>query len=216
MARRLLRAVIMGPPGGGKGTISTRISSTFGLTHLSSGDILRSQIAQETPLGKEAQSYISEGLLVPDKTIVSLILEALEGSGCSWLLDGFPRTVPQAEALSQRVTLDTVINLNVPASTIIDRIKGRWIHLPSGRVYHDEYSPPKVTGLDDFTGEVLSQRQDDHPATVRERLEQYDKQTRPVLDYYRQQRLLRPFTGTESDVLWPQIREYILKTFHSD
>lgn len=215
MAQRLLRAVIMGPPGSGKGTISARISSTFELSHLSSGDILRTHISQETTLGKKAQHYISEGLLVPDATMVSLILKSI-GESQRWLLDGFPRTLPQAEALSEHTVLDTVIDLNVPSDTIIDRIKGRWVHLPSGRVYHDEYNPPKVARLDDHTGEELSQRPDDHPDTVRERLVQYNAQTRPVLDYFLQQNLLQTFTGTESDVLWPQIREYIQCTFQTE
>ena len=216
MAQRMLRAVIMGPPGAGKGTISSRISSTFDLTHLSSGDILRTHISNGTPLGREAQHYISAGLLVPDDTVVSLILESLRESKHRWLLDGFPRTVAQAEALSEHLELDTVINLNVPSSTIIDRIKGRWVHLPSGRVYHEEYNPPQVTNLDDHTGEELSQRPDDHPDTVRERLTQYDAQTRPVLDYYQQKNLLQSFSGTESDVIWPKVKDYFMKTFHTE
>ena len=216
MAGKMLRAVIMGPPGAGKGTISARIATTFDLNHLSSGDILRTHISQGTPLGKEAQHYISQGLLVPDDTVVSLILESLRESRQRWLLDGFPRTVPQAEALSEHIELDTVINLNVPSSTIIDRIKGRWVHVSSGRVYHDEYSPPKVAYLDDHTGEELSQRPDDLPDTVRERLAQYDTQTRPVLDYYQRKSLLQSFTGTESDIIWPKVKDYILKTFHNE
>lgn len=210
-----LRAVIMGPPGAGKGTISGRISSTFKLTHLSSGDILRTHVSQQTALGKEAHHYISAGLLVPDITMVSLILDSIGEGKQRWLLDGFPRTLQQAEALSRHITLDTVINLNVPSSTIIDRIKGRWTHMPSGRVYHDEYNPPKVARLDDHTGEELSQRPDDHPDTVQERLTQYDAQTRPVLEFYDQQNLLQSFTGTESDVLWPQIKNYLHTTFHA-
>lgn len=216
MARRMLRVVIMGPPGAGKGTISARIASTFDLNHLSSGDILRTHISRGTSLGKEAQHYISQGLLVPDNTVVSLILKSLRESRQRWLLDGFPRTVPQAEALSEHIELDTVINLNVPSSTIIDRIKGRWVHVSSGRVYHEEYNPPSVAHLDDHTGEELSQRPDDHPDTVRERLTQYDAQTRPVLEYYHQKGLLRSFTGTESDIIWPKVRDYILKAFHNE
>lgn len=215
MANRMLRAIIMGPPGAGKGTISSRISSTFKLTHLSSGDILRSHISNGTPLGKEAERYISDGLLVPDATMVSLILESVAKSGRQqrWLLDGFPRTVQQANALTKHIDVDTVIYLDAPATVIIDRIKGRWIHAASGRVYHDEYNPPTVNGLDDHTGEELSQRPDDHPDTVKERLEQYETQTRPVLNYYKQRNLLQTFSGTESDVIWPQVKKFFQKNF---
>ena len=207
----------MGPPGAGKGTISSRISSTFDLTHLSSGDLLRTHISEGTSVGREVTHYLSQGLLVPDPLMVSLILHAIsEREKERWLLDGFPRTVQQANELAKHVSLDTVVNLNVPSTVIIDRIKGRRVHVASGRVYHDEYNPPKVANLDDHTGEELVQRADDHPDTVRERLEQYETQTRPVLDYYRQQKLLQSFSGTESDVIWPQIKKYFHSAFHSD
>ena len=216
MTSRVLRVIIMGPPGAGKGTISSRIASAFKLPHLSSGDLLRTHISQGTHIGREAKRYTSEGLLVPDQTMVSLILDSISGSELRWLLDGFPRTLPQAKALSENVGVDTVINLDVPDSTIIDRIKGRRVHLPSGRVYHDEYNPPKVARLDDHTGEELIQRPDDHPDTVRERLQHYNSQTRPVLDYYEKLNLLRSFTGTESDVLWPQIETFLHSEFSTE
>ena len=164
------------------------------------------------------KSYMSEGLLVPDSAIVSLILDSIaeSGGGQRWLLDGFPRTVEQARALTKLIEVDTVLNLDVPVATIIGRVKGRWIHEPSGRVYHDEYNPPKVGRLDDHTGEELSQRLDDRPETVKERLEQYNARTRPVLEYYRQKSLLQSFSGTESDVIWPQIREYFKSNFHTN
>lgn len=202
----------MGPPGAGKGTISSRIASTFGLQHLSSGDLLRTHISQQTPLGREAQHYISQGQLVPDKTMMSLILDSVEEVKHTWLLDGYPRTVPQAEALFERIHLDTVINLDVPFRTIIDRVKGRWVHVPSGRVYHDEYNPPKAHRRDDVTGELLVQRPDDHPDTVRKRLQQYEMQTQPVLEFFQQRGLLQTFSGTESDVIWPEVREFLLGT----
>ena len=218
MTGRVLRAIIMGPPGAGKGTISSRISSTFLLSHLSSGDLLRTHISRGTRIGREAEKYTSKGLLVPDRTMVSLILESISERDFQqrWLLDGFPRTVKQAEALSKHVKIDAVINLDVPDSTIIDRIRGRWVHVASGRVYHDEYNPPKLARRDDHTGEELIQRPDDRPETVRERLRQYNSQTRPVLDYYEEMKMLRSFSGTESDVLWPQIETFLQSEFENN
>ena len=206
---RMLRAVIMGPPGAGKGTISSRIVSAFGMTHLSSGDILRSQIAQQTSVGREAESYITQGQLVPDDTMVRLILSELRGAQDHWLLDGFPRTVPQAEALLDQEPVDTIINLDIPFETIVERIRGRWVHLGSGRIYNNSYNPPRVPRVDDVTGQPLVQRPDDHPKTVSERLRQYEQQTKPVLDFYHKKGLLQSFSGTESDRIWPHVRHYI-------
>ena len=200
----------MGPPGAGKGTISFRIVDTFDLHHLSSGDLLRSQISKQTPLGQEAQKFTDSGLLVPDRTMVELILNELKDmKNPWWLLDGFPRTVPQAEALLKQEKIEAVINLDVPFQTIIDRIKERWVHPPSGRVYNESYNPPKTPGKDDVTGEPLIQRADDHPDTVSKRLRQYEEQTRPVLEFYHVRRLLRNFPGTESDKIWPEVKHFI-------
>ena len=200
----------MGPPGAGKGTISLRIVDTFDLHHLSSGDLLRSQISKQTPLGQEAQKFTDSGLLVPDHTMVELILNELkEVKNPWWLLDGFPRTVPQAEALLKQEKIEAVINLDVPFQTIIDRIKERWVHPPSGRVYNESYNPPKIPGKDDVTGEPLIQRADDHPDTVSKRLRQYEERTTPVLEFYHARRLLRNFPGTESDKIWPEVKRFI-------
>ena len=208
-AGRAICAVIMGPPGSGKGTISSRIVSTFGLHHLSSGDLLRTHISRATALGREAQRYISDGKLVPDRMMTTLILRSVEEAKHTWLLDGFPRTVAQAEALFERVELDTVINLDVPFHTIIERIRGRWVHVPSGRVYHDEFNPPRVAGCDNITMEPLIQRPDDHPDTVKQRLQHYETQTHPVLHYFQERGLLNTFSGTESDVIWPQVKDHL-------
>lgn len=207
---RAIRTIIMGAPGAGKGTISSRLVDTFQLVHLSSGDLLRRHIDQQTSVGLEAKEFIDQGLLVPDNTILQVVLKELEGHGnASWLLDGFPRTLSQVDSLLSEVTPHAVINLNVPFDTIIERISGRWIHPPSGRVYNDTYSPPRVPYVDDMTGEALIQRPDDHPTAVQQRLRQYESQTKPVLNYFHQKGMLRTFTGTESDVLWPKIRDFV-------
>ncbi|XP_076875214.1 GTP:AMP phosphotransferase AK3, mitochondrial isoform X2 [Brachyhypopomus gauderio] len=184
--QRIFRSVIMGPPGSGKGTVSNRITLSFGLKHLSSGDILRANINAKTELGLLMKTCIDQGQLVPDDIISRLVLANLRDMDhSSWLLDGFPRTVAQAESLDSMCTLDTVINLDVPFETIKERLTSRWVHLPSGRVYNTEFNPPKIPGLDDVTGEPLSQRDDDTPETVTRRLKAYENQTEPVLEYYR-------------------------------
>eukprot|EP00731_Ephydatia_muelleri_P036012 Em0192g2a len=166
----------MGPPGSGKGTISSRLVKRFDMTHLSSGDLLRNQLTKRTPAGPSRPRSIWKpprfGQRPPEK---------------GWLLDGFPRTVAQADELWKHQSLDTVINLDVPFATIIERIRGRWTHIPSGRVYNDSYNPPRVSGRDDVTGEPLVQRPDDHPDTVLKRLQQYETMTKPVLAYYARQ-----------------------------
>lgn len=183
---KIVKAIIIGAPGSGKGTISSRIVKDFGMKHLSSGDMLRGQILQKTEAGLNAKKYTDKGDLVPDEIMVKLILNEIHSLGnVSWLLDGFPRTVAQAIDLHKSEPVNMVISLNVPFEVIIDRIKGRWTHLPSGRVYNTEFNPPKTPGIDDVTGEPLVQRDDDKPETVRQRLETYNRQTKPVLEYYK-------------------------------
>ncbi|XP_071162907.1 GTP:AMP phosphotransferase AK3, mitochondrial-like [Mytilus edulis] len=210
MISKIFRAVIMGPPGSGKGTISTRIVKDFNLKHLSSGDLLRSQILNKTTAGQLAKDYIDHGKLVPDNVMVDLILNELQNmKSHSWLLDGFPRTVTQAGALLKKEPIDLVVNLNVPFEVIIDRIKGRWTHAPSGRIYHTEFNPPKVQGKDDVTGEDLIQRDDDKPETVRKRLETYQNNTQPVLQYFRDHGLLEEFAGRYSNEIWPKVHSFL-------
>ncbi|XP_029920787.1 GTP:AMP phosphotransferase AK3, mitochondrial [Myripristis murdjan] len=208
----IFRAVIMGPPGSGKGTVSARITKTFGLKHISSGDLLRANIKAKTELGLLMKSCIDQGQLVPDDVMSRLILSDLKAMDqTSWLLDGFPRTVSQAEALDNVYRVDTVINLDVPFQTIKQRLTSRWTHLPSGRVYNVDFNPPKVAGLDDVTGEPLVQRDDDTPETVMRRLKAYETQTEPVLEYYRSKGVLEVFSGTETNKIWPHVQAFLHK-----
>lgn len=214
MSSNLVRALIMGPPGSGKGTVSERIVNTFSVTHLSSGDVLRSQIKEGTEVGLKAKEIVEKGELVPDEIMIELILNKMKelGEG-SWLLDGFPRTVVQAEKLSEKQELDIVINLDVPFETIIDRISKRWIHPGSGKTYNLDFSPPKVPGKDDETGEDLVQRDDDKPETVRQRLTQYESLTKPLIEFYEEKGLLKSFSGTETNVIWPKVKDYLSENF---
>ncbi|XP_008576410.1 PREDICTED: GTP:AMP phosphotransferase AK3, mitochondrial isoform X2 [Galeopterus variegatus] len=182
---RLLRAVIMGAPGSGKGTVSSRITKHFELKHLSSGDLLRNNMLRGTEIGVLAKTFIDQGKLIPDDVMTRLALHELKTlTQYSWLLDGFPRTLPQAEALDKTYRIDMVINLDVPFEIIKQRLTARWIHPASGRVYNIEFNPPKTVGIDDLTGEPLIQREDDRPETVIKRLQAYEAQTKPVLEYY--------------------------------
>ena len=216
-AKGKIRSVIIGPPGAGKGTISQRVIRDFKLVHLSSGDLLRTHMSEQTGIGQEAQRYLEQGKLVPDMTMLQLILNELKlVADQGWLLDGFPRTLAQVEALVQKASIHVVLNLEVPFKTIIERVKGRWVHVPSGRVYNDEYNPPRFPKKDDVTGEQLVQRADDHPEAVHERLKQYEKQTKPVIDFFEEKGLVKTFTGTESDVIWPQIKTFIEEELITD
>ncbi|XP_055488191.1 GTP:AMP phosphotransferase AK3, mitochondrial [Leucoraja erinacea] len=211
-SRPLFRALIMGPPGSGKGTVSERIAKSFGLKQLSSGEVLRTNIRGHTEVGSLAKSFIDKGKLVPDNVITRLVLQELKNiDQYSWLLDGFPRTVPQAEELHKIYQLDTVIKLNVPFETIKERLTSRWIHPGSGRVYNTNFNPPTVAGIDDLTGEPLVQRDDDKPETVTLRLQAYEELTHPVLEYYRSRGVLEVFSGTETNKIWPHVHAFLSK-----
>jgi len=210
-------ALILGKPGGGKGTISGKILKDFPqFHHLSTGDLLRSHVREGTKLGKEAKCYMEAGKLVPDDLIIGLLME--EATPCieegkSLLLDGFPRTVVQAEHLEEVVHVDLVINLEIPTETIVERIADRWIHPESGRIYSYSYKPPKEHGKDDVTGEPLVQRPDDQPEKVRARLDQYCEVTSPLVDYYASNDVLKTFKGTKSDVIYPKVKNWLEKFF---
>lgn len=213
MSIRGFHALIIGAPASGKGTISSRIVKNFNLKHISSGDLLRKNIDEKTPLGVEAKKYADKGQLVPDKHMIDCILNELKQSGDNWLLDGFPRTVEQANKLWEVKKLNVVMNLIVPFDVIIERVQGRWIHLPSGRVYNIGFNEPKVPFTDDVTGEPLQQRPDDRPEAVRERLKIYDTITKPVIQYYRDRDIITDFTGSTSDEIWPQVQQFLDENF---
>ncbi|KAJ8401954.1 hypothetical protein AAFF_G00375350 [Aldrovandia affinis] len=174
------------------------------------GDILRTNVKSKSEIGLLMKSCIDQGQLVPDDIITRLVLVELRNmEQSSWLLDGFPRTVRQAEALEGTYNIDTVINLDVPFPTIKERLTSRWLHQPSGRVYNTNFNPPKIPGLDDATGEPLTQRNDDTPETVTKRLQAYKTQTEPVLEYYRSKGMLETFSGTETNKIWPHVHTFL-------
>ncbi|XP_033220227.1 GTP:AMP phosphotransferase AK3, mitochondrial isoform X1 [Belonocnema kinseyi] len=204
------RAVILGAPASGKGTVSSRIIKNFNVAHISSGDKLRLNVAAGTGLGKEVKQFLDSGSLVPDDVMISLISKEIESVGNqNWLLDGFPRTLEQAEKLQKVHPVSLVLNLIVPHSVILERVKSRWIHLPSGRVYNIGFNDPKVPGKDDITGEPLSQRLDDRPEVVKKRLDDYARMTDPVINYYRKNGILHDFSGNTTDAMWPHIKECV-------
>jgi adenylate kinase len=185
-----MRLILLGPPGAGKGTQAKFIHERFGIPQISTGDMLRAAIQAGTPLGKEAKKVMDAGHLVSDDIIIGLVRERLKKADCraGYLFDGFPRTIPQAEALKQAgVAIDYVLEIGVPDDEIIARISGRRVHPGSGRVYHVRFNPPRVEGKDDVTGEPLVQRDDDKEETVRRRLEVYRKQTEPLIEHYRKE-----------------------------
>ena len=183
-----MRLILLGPPGAGKGTQAVVIKEKFGIPQISTGDMLRAAVKAGTPLGLAAKKVMDSGQLVSDDIIIGLVKERLKELDCKsgYLFDGFPRTIPQAEAMQQAgVPLDYVLEIDVPDDEIITRMSGRRVHPGSGRVYHVKFNPPKAQGKDDETGEPLIQRDDDKPETVAHRLEVYRKQTRPLVDYYK-------------------------------
>lgn len=179
--------MLLGPPGAGKGTQAKKLISQFGIVQISTGDMLREAVRNETPLGRQVKQVMDAGKLVSDDIIINLVKEKIVQKECQkgFLFDGFPRTIAQANALREaHIHLDHVINIDVADEEIIQRISGRLVHEPSGRVYHDAFHPPKTPGVDDVTGEPLSQRDDDKVETVRKRLAVYHQQTKPLLNYY--------------------------------
>ena len=182
-----MRLILLGAPGAGKGTQAAYISQKYGIPQVSTGDMLRAAVKAGTKLGMEAKKYMDSGGLVPDDVIIGLVKERIKQPDCTkgFLFDGFPRTIPQAEALKKAgVYLDFVLEIDVPDEEIIRRLSGRRVHPASGRTYHLLFNPPKVEGKDDLTGEGLVQRDDDKEETVKNRLAVYHSQTKQLVDYY--------------------------------
>ena len=182
-----MRLILLGPPGAGKGTQANFIKEKFGIPQISTGDMLRAAVKAGTPLGIEAKKVMDAGGLVSDDIIIGLVKDRLKEADCQsgYMFDGFPRTIPQAEAMKAAgVPIDFVLEIDVPDEEIIGRMSGRRVHVASGRTYHVKFNPPKEEGKDDVTGEPLVQRDDDKEETVKKRLEVYSQQTRPLVDYY--------------------------------
>ena len=182
-----MKIILLGPPGAGKGTQAETLCKTFSIPHISTGNMLREAVEEETDLGLEAKALMDAGILVSDEVIVGLVEDRISKADCEkgFLFDGFPRTIPQAQALVNRdIFIDAVVEIHVPDEDIVERMSGRRMHPGSGRNYHVVYNPPQIDGKDDLTGEDLVQREDDKPETVKDRLKVYEKQTAPLINFY--------------------------------
>jgi len=182
-----MRLILLGAPGAGKGTQAAALTQKFGIPQISTGDMLRAAVKAGTPLGVQAKQFMDAGGLVPDDVIIGLVKERIKQPDCArgFLFDGFPRTIPQADAMRDAgVDIDHVVEIDVDDAEIIKRLSGRRVHLSSGRTYHIQFNKPKVAGKDDVTGEDLIQRDDDREETVRKRLQVYHDQTKQLIDYY--------------------------------
>lgn len=183
-----MRLILLGGPGAGKGTQANLIKEKYNIPQISTGDMLRAAVKAGTDLGKKAKEYMDSGGLVPDDVIIGLVKERIQEADCAngFLFDGFPRTIPQADAMKEAgVPIEAVVDIDVPDEEIIKRMSGRRVHLASGRTYHVVFNPPKEEGKDDVTGEPLIQRDDDKEETVKKRLDVYHQQTEPLVDYYK-------------------------------
>ncbi len=199
-----MKIIMLGAPGAGKGTQAAMIAEKYGIPHISTGDIFRANIRNGTELGKEAKTYMDEGKLVPDELTVRILLDRVAQDDCKngYVLDGFPRTIPQAEVLDQELAklqdkVDFAINVEVPDENIIGRMSGRRACLKCGATYHVEYMPPKKEGICDTCGSELVLRDDDKPETVKKRLEVYHQQTEPLIRYYSEKKILQNVDGTK-------------------
>ncbi len=203
MERKSMKIIMLGAPGAGKGTQAKMIADTYKIPHVSTGDIFRANIKEGTELGKEAKKYMDQGLLVPDELTVKILLDRVAKDDCKngYVLDGFPRTIPQAEVLDKALTelgdkIDFAINVDVPDENIINRMSGRRACLACGATYHIKHVPPKKEGICDRCGKELVLRDDDKPETVKNRLNVYHEQTQPLIDFYTKKGVLKTVDGT--------------------
>lgn len=208
-----MRIVLLGPPGAGKGTQAEFICHHYGIPKISTGDMLRAAVAAHTPIGQKMKKIMEEGRLASDDLIIDLVKERLTAPDCKpgYLFDGFPRTVPQANAMEAlKMGLDVVIELTVPDEVLISRLSGRRIHLNSGRVYHVQFNPPKIDNRDDETGEPLIHREDDYEETIRKRLQVYHQQTEPLIHWFKERALFHPYFQISGEDSLESIQQKIM------
>lgn len=212
-----MKIIMLGAPGAGKGTQAKRIAEKYSIPHISTGDIFRANIKNNTELGKKAKSYMDQGLLVPDEVTIGMLLDRIKKEDCvnGYVLDGFPRTIPQAESLTKALEemgqkIDYAVDVDVPDENIVSRMSGRRACITCGATYHVQFAPPKAEGICDKCGAELVLRDDDKPETVQKRLTVYHEQTQPLIDYYRRAGVLVSVDGTQS---MDQVFESIVKIF---
>lgn len=207
-----MKMVFLGPPGAGKGTVAATAKDYYGIPHISTGDLFRSNIKNETELGLKVKSILASGGLVPDSITIEMVRNRLAEPDCEkgFILDGFPRTIPQADALAEMVDLDAVVDFQISAEEVVERLSGRRMCPSTGRIYHIVFNPPKVEGKDDETGEELIQREDDKEEAIKHRLDVYTQQTEPLINYYKAKGLIRE-VKTNNDLTPAQVFELTRK-----
>lgn len=207
-----MKMIFLGPPGAGKGTMATRLSQDLGIPQISTGDIIRAAIRNQTGLGRQVKEIVESGKLVPDDLTIALVRERLgeDDARRGYILDGFPRTIPQADALSGMDHIEKVVNFVLAEEEIVQRLSGRRVHKASGRTYHVLFNPPKVTNRDDITGEELWQRPDDQEDAIKTRLKVYKDQTEPLIDYYKKRNLLVDLDASpETDAVYTLLKNLL-------